>query len=74
MLLRLTYLPPAHLFAALHLPRTRDHAKAAEILARRHQPAVLERQLGSREVKFSQTRGRRMVARARRRATVRLTS
>ncbi|MFF1735416.1 hypothetical protein [Streptomyces sp. NPDC058247] len=41
MLLRLAYLPRAHLFAALHLPRTRHHAKAVEILARRHQPAVL---------------------------------
>ncbi|MFH8738504.1 hypothetical protein [Streptomyces sp. NPDC017964] len=53
MLLRLTYLTAAHLFAALRLPRTSDHAKAAEILALRHQLAVLEHQLGSSKVKFS---------------------
>ncbi|MFD0033382.1 hypothetical protein ACWGDS_21430 [Streptomyces sp. NPDC055059] len=40
MLLRLTYLTAAHLFAALRLLRTSDHAMVAEILALRHQLAV----------------------------------
>ncbi|MFE4250610.1 hypothetical protein ACFRU3_14070 [Streptomyces sp. NPDC056910] len=55
MLLRLTHLTAAHLFAALRLLRTSDHDKVAEILALRHQLAVLERQLGSSKVKFSPT-------------------
>ncbi|WP_405476079.1 helix-turn-helix domain-containing protein [Streptomyces sp. NBC_00009] len=43
----------AHLFTALRLLRTSDHAKVAEILALRHPLAVLGRQLGSSKVKFS---------------------
>ncbi|MEU7894106.1 hypothetical protein AB0B45_14715 [Nonomuraea sp. NPDC049152] len=47
MLLRLAYLAAANAFAALRLLPMGDQDKAIEILALRHQVAVLERQLGA---------------------------
>ncbi|WP_405475889.1 hypothetical protein [Streptomyces sp. NBC_00009] len=53
MLLRLAYLTVTNLFAALRLQPMSDRDKHAEILALRHQLAVLERQLGADRVKFT---------------------
>ncbi len=53
MLLRLAYLGATNAFAVLRLLPMSDQDKDAEILALRHQIAVLERQLGRREVRFS---------------------
>ena len=46
MLLRFAYLAVTHAFAALRLSRMTDREKDVEILALRHQLAVLQRQLG----------------------------
>ncbi|WP_026423340.1 integrase core domain-containing protein [Actinokineospora inagensis] len=46
MLVRFVYLAVSHAFAALRLLRMADHEKDLEILALRHQLAVLRRQLG----------------------------
>ena len=48
MLLRLVYLAVTSTFAALRLLAVSDRDKEVEILALRHQIAVLERQLGGR--------------------------
>ncbi|WP_167500859.1 integrase core domain-containing protein [Streptomyces malaysiensis] len=53
MLLRLAYLGVTNAFAVLRLLPMSDQDKDAEILALRHQIAVLERQLGKRKVRFS---------------------
>lgn len=53
MLLRLAYLTVTNAFAALRLLPMSDRAKAAEILALRHQIMVLERQLGPKRVKLA---------------------
>ncbi|MDP9611195.1 hypothetical protein JOF35_003472 [Streptomyces demainii] len=53
MLLRLAYLGVTNAFAVLPLLPMSDQDKDAEILALRHQIAVLERQLGKRKVQFS---------------------
>ncbi|WP_394326611.1 hypothetical protein [Streptomyces hygroscopicus] len=50
MLLRLAYLGVTNAFAVLRLLPMSDQDKDAEILALRHQIAVLERQLGKRKV------------------------
>ena len=55
MLLRLAYLTVTNTFAALRLLPMRDRDKDAEILALRHQLAVLERQLGDEKVRFTLT-------------------
>ncbi|MGW5695707.1 hypothetical protein ACWEWX_33665 [Streptomyces asiaticus] len=49
MLLRLAYLGVTNAFAVLRLLPMSDQDKDAEILALRHQIAVLERQLGKRQ-------------------------
>ena len=46
VLLRFAYLAVSHVFAALWLLRMTDREKDIEILALRHQLAVLQRQLG----------------------------
>jgi transposase len=46
VLVRFVYLAVSHAFAALRLSRMTDHEKDVEILALRHQLAVLQRQLG----------------------------
>lgn len=53
MLLRLAYLKVTTTFAALRLLPASDRDKEVEILALRHQIAVLERQLGDRKVRFT---------------------
>jgi hypothetical protein len=53
VLQRLAYLTVTNLFAALRLLPMSDRDKDAEILALRHQLAVLERQLGADRVKFT---------------------
>ena len=53
MLLRLGYLAVSSAFAMLRLLPMGDRDKDAEILALRHQIAVLERQLGQHRVRFS---------------------
>ena len=53
MLLRLTYLAVTNAFAALRLLPMSDRNKDAEILALRHQLAVLQRQLGSNRAGFA---------------------
>jgi putative transposase len=53
VLLRLGYLTVSNVFALLRLLPMGDRAKDAEILALRHQIAVLERQLGGRRVRFT---------------------
>ncbi|MFB7224470.1 integrase core domain-containing protein [Streptomyces sp. NPDC056227] len=53
MLLRLAYLGVTNAFAMLRLLPMSDRAKEVEILALRHQIAVLERQLGKKRVRFA---------------------
>ncbi|GAA2062863.1 hypothetical protein GCM10009839_87600 [Catenulispora yoronensis] len=53
MLLRLTYLAVTNAFAALRLLPMSDRDKDVEILALRHQLAVLQRQLGPARVTFT---------------------
>jgi len=52
MLLRLAYLGITNAFALLRLVLGSDHDKDVEILALRHQLAVLHRQLGGKRVRF----------------------
>jgi len=52
VLLRLAYLGVTNAFALLPLLPMSDRDKDVEILALRHQPTVLERQLGSERVRF----------------------
>ncbi|WP_435810677.1 hypothetical protein [Streptomyces mirabilis] len=52
MLLRLAYLGMASAFAMLRLLPVSDRDKGVEILALRHQIAVLERQLNGQRVRF----------------------
>jgi transposase len=53
VLLRLAYLTVTTTFAALRLVPASDRDKDVEILALRHQIAVLERQLGGKKVRLS---------------------
>lgn len=53
MLLSLAYLTVTNLFAALRLLPMSDRDKDAEILALRHQLTVLERQLGTDQVRLA---------------------
>jgi putative transposase len=53
MLLRLAYLGVANAFALLRLLPMSDRDKDIEILALRHQIAVLERQLGKDRVRLA---------------------
>ncbi|MFE9009201.1 integrase core domain-containing protein [Streptomyces sp. NPDC007875] len=53
MLLRLAYLGVTNAFAMLRLLPMADRDKDAEILALRHQIAVLERQLGKGKIRFT---------------------
>lgn len=53
MLLRLAYLTVTTTFAALRLVPVSDRDKDVEILALRHQIAVLERQLGGKKVRLT---------------------
>jgi putative transposase len=53
VLLRLAYLGLTNALAMLRLPPMSDRAKAAEVLALRHQITVLERQLHGQKVRFS---------------------
>ena len=53
MLLRLAYLGVANAFAMLRLLSMSDRDKDAEILALRHQLAVLQRQVGPQRVSFT---------------------
>jgi putative transposase len=53
VLLRLGYLTVSNVFTALRLLPMGDRDKAVEILALRHQIAVLERQLGRQRVRFT---------------------
>jgi putative transposase len=53
VLLRLTYLAVTNAFAALRLLPMSDRDKDAEILALRHQLAVLQRQLGPARASFA---------------------
>lgn len=55
MLLRLGYLTVSNVFTALRLLPMGDRDKAVEIIALRHQIAVLERQLGQQRVSFTAT-------------------
>ena len=52
MLLRLAYLSVTNVFALLRLLPARDRDKDVEILALRHQIAVLERQVGTTRSRF----------------------
>ena len=52
MLLRLAYLAVTNAFAVLRLLPGSDRDKDAEILALRHQLAVLHRQLGGQRIRF----------------------
>ncbi len=52
MLLRLAYLGITNAFALLRLLRGSDRDKDAEILALRHQLAMLHRQLSGQRVRF----------------------
>jgi putative transposase len=52
VLLRLAYLTVTSAFAALRLLAVSDRDKDVEILALRHQIAVLQRQLGSTRPRF----------------------
>jgi hypothetical protein len=58
VLLRLAYLTMSNAFAALRLLPMGDRDKEVEILALRHQIAVLERQLGDQKVRFTRLTGR----------------
>lgn len=51
MLLRLAYLTVTNTFAVLRLLRMSDRDKDTEILALRHQLAVLERRLGNEKAR-----------------------
>jgi putative transposase len=53
VLLRLGYLAVSNAFAVLRLLPMGDRGKDVEILALRHQIAVLERQLGGQRVRFT---------------------
>ena len=53
MLLRLAYLGVSNAFALLRLLPMSDRDKDAEILALRHQLAVLQRQLAPQRVRFT---------------------
>jgi hypothetical protein len=53
VLLRLAYLTVTNTFAVLRLLPMGDRDKDIEILALRHQIAVLERQLGKEKVRFT---------------------
>ena len=53
MLLRLAYLAVTNTFAALRLLPMSDRDKDAEILALRHQLAILQLQLGSNRPRFA---------------------
>jgi hypothetical protein len=53
VLLRLVYLTVANTFAVLRLLPTGDRDKDIEILALRHQLAVLERRLGKERARFT---------------------
>ena len=53
MLLRLAYLTVTNTFAVLRLLPVSDRDKDIEILALRHQIAVLERQLGGKKARFT---------------------
>ncbi|MEO6090444.1 MAG: hypothetical protein ABIQ18_45820 [Umezawaea sp.] len=53
MLLRLAYLSVTNAFALLRLLPRSDRDKDAEILVLRHQITVLERQLGTTQLRFS---------------------
>jgi hypothetical protein len=53
VLLRLAYLGVANVFALLRLPPMSSRDKDAEILALRHQLAVLQRQLGPDRVRLT---------------------
>jgi putative transposase len=55
VLLRLAYLAVTNAFAALRLLPMSNRDKDAEILALRHQIAVLERQLGDARLRFDQS-------------------
>ncbi|MEV0705361.1 hypothetical protein AB0I53_46650, partial [Saccharopolyspora sp. NPDC050389] len=52
MLVRFAYLAVAHAFAVLRLLPMTDREKDVEILALRHQLAVLQRQLGDRRLQL----------------------
>jgi putative transposase len=52
MLFRLAYLSMANVFAVLRLPPSSDRDKDAEILALRHQLAVVQHQLGGQMPRF----------------------
>jgi len=53
VLVRLVYLAIVNLFSAVRLLSVDERDKDAEILALRHQVAILERQLGDRRVRFT---------------------
>ncbi|HEV3170418.1 MAG TPA: integrase, partial [Actinocrinis sp.] len=53
MLLRLAYLGVANAFALVRLLPMSDRDKDAEILALRHQLAILQRQIGPQRVRFT---------------------
>jgi putative transposase len=53
VLLRLAYLTVTNTFAVLRLLPMSDRDKDTEILALRHQLAVLERQLGPQKARFT---------------------
>ena len=53
MVLRLAYLAVTNMFAVLRLLPMSDRDKNTEILALRHQIAVLERQLGKQKARFT---------------------
>ena len=53
VLLRLAYLTATNTFAVLRLFPMSDRDKDTEILALRHEIAMLERQLGSEKVRFT---------------------
>lgn len=55
VLLRLAYLGVANGFALLRLLPMSDRDKGAEILALRHQFAILQRQLGAKHVPLEKT-------------------
>jgi hypothetical protein len=57
VLLRLGYLTVSNVFAVLRLLPMSDRDKEGEILALRHQTAVLERQLGRQKVRFTRVTG-----------------
>ena len=58
MLLRLAYLGVTNAFALLRLLPVSDRDKEVEILALRHQIAILERQLGKTRPRFCPATGR----------------